>query len=40
MGPLAGVRIVEMSGIGPGPVCGMMLAREKRWLSWATESGR
>lgn len=26
MGPLAGVRIVEMSGIGPGPVCGMMLA--------------
>jgi alpha-methylacyl-CoA racemase len=26
MGPLAGVRIVEMAGIGPGPVCGMMLA--------------
>ena len=26
MGPLAGVRIVEMSNIGPGPFCGMLLA--------------
>lgn len=26
MGPLAGLRIVEMAGIGPGPVCGMLLA--------------
>jgi len=26
MGPLSGVRIVEISGIGPGPFCGMMLA--------------
>ena len=25
-GPLAGIRIVEMAGIGPGPFCGMMLA--------------
>jgi alpha-methylacyl-CoA racemase len=25
-GPLEGVRIVEMAGIGPGPFCGMMLA--------------
>jgi alpha-methylacyl-CoA racemase len=25
MGPLAGVRIIEMAGIGPGPFCGMML---------------
>ncbi len=25
-GPLAGVRIVELAGIGPGPFCGMMLA--------------
>ena len=25
-GPLQGVRIVEMGGIGPGPFCGMMLA--------------
>jgi alpha-methylacyl-CoA racemase len=25
-GPLAGVRVVEMSGIGPGPLCGMLLA--------------
>lgn len=24
--PLAGLRIVEMAGIGPGPFCGMMLA--------------
>jgi alpha-methylacyl-CoA racemase len=26
MGPLAGKRIIEMGGIGPAPVCGMMLA--------------
>ncbi|SMH54755.1 CaiB/BaiF CoA transferase family protein [Mesorhizobium australicum] len=26
MGPLQGVRIVEMSNIGPGPFCGMLLA--------------
>jgi len=26
MGPLAGVRVVEMSGIGPAPFCGMLLA--------------
>jgi alpha-methylacyl-CoA racemase len=26
MGPLAGVRIVELAGIGPGPFCGMLLA--------------
>ncbi|MCA3256189.1 MAG: CoA transferase [Alphaproteobacteria bacterium] len=25
-GPLAGLRIVELAGIGPGPFCGMMLA--------------
>jgi alpha-methylacyl-CoA racemase len=25
-GPLAGVRIIELSGIGPGPFCAMMLA--------------
>ena len=25
-GPLAGVRIVEMAGIGPGPMCAMLLA--------------
>lgn len=25
-GPLAGIRIIEMAGIGPGPFCGMMLA--------------
>ncbi len=25
-GPLEGVRIVELAGIGPGPFCGMMLA--------------
>jgi alpha-methylacyl-CoA racemase len=24
--PLAGIRIVELAGIGPGPFCGMMLA--------------
>lgn len=26
MGPLAGVRVIELQGIGPGPYCGMMLA--------------
>lgn len=26
MGPLAGLRIVEMAGLGPGPFCAMMLA--------------
>ncbi len=26
MGPLAGLKIVEMAGIGPAPMCGMLLA--------------
>ncbi|MBP0437581.1 CaiB/BaiF CoA transferase family protein [Tianweitania sediminis] len=26
MGPLAGLRIVEMAGLGPGPFCGMLLS--------------
>ena len=26
MGPLKGLRVVELQGIGPGPFCGMMLA--------------
>ena len=26
MGPLQGVKIVELAGIGPGPFCGMLLA--------------
>src|SRR5258708_7085743 len=25
-GPLAGYRVLEIAGIGPGPFCGMMLA--------------
>ena len=25
-GPLAGVKIIELAGIGPGPFCGMMLS--------------
>ncbi|MCC7259205.1 MAG: CoA transferase [Gammaproteobacteria bacterium] len=25
MGPLAGLRIIEVAGLGPGPFCGMML---------------
>lgn len=25
-GPLAGIRVVELQGIGPGPFCGMLLA--------------
>ena len=26
MGPLTGLKIIELAGIGPGPFCGMMLA--------------
>ncbi len=26
MGPLQGIRLIELAGIGPGPVCGMMLS--------------
>ena len=26
MGPLHGIRIIELAGIGPGPFCGMMLS--------------
>jgi alpha-methylacyl-CoA racemase len=26
MGPLQGIRIIELQGIGPGPFCGMMLS--------------
>ena len=26
MGPLSGLKVVEMAGIGPGPLCGMLLA--------------
>jgi alpha-methylacyl-CoA racemase len=26
MGPLAGIRVIEVASIGPGPFCGMMLA--------------
>lgn len=26
MGPLTGLRIIEITGIGPGPLCGMLLA--------------
>ena len=25
-GPLSGIKVIEMGGIGPGPVAGMMLA--------------
>src|SRR5687767_6660809 len=26
MGPLTGVKVVELAGIGPGPMCAMLLA--------------
>ena len=26
MGPLRGYKVVELAGIGPGPMCGMLLA--------------
>ena len=25
-GPLAGIRVIEIAGIGPAPFCGMLLA--------------
>ena len=25
-GPLSGMKVVEFAGIGPGPMCGMLLA--------------
>ena len=26
MGPLVGIKVVELTGIGPGPMCAMLLA--------------
>ena len=26
MGPLKGIKVIEMAGIGPGPFAGMLLA--------------
>ena len=26
MGPLTGLKVIEMAGIGPGPMCAMLLA--------------
>ena len=26
MGPLAGMKVVELAGIGPGPFCAMLLS--------------
>jgi len=26
MGPLKGMKIIELAGIGPGPMCAMLLA--------------
>jgi crotonobetainyl-CoA:carnitine CoA-transferase CaiB-like acyl-CoA transferase len=26
MGPLKGIKVVELAGIGPGPMCAMLLA--------------
>ena len=26
MGPLKDIKVIEFSGIGPGPYCGMLLA--------------
>ena len=26
MGPLAGVKVIELAGLGPAPICGMLLA--------------
>jgi crotonobetainyl-CoA:carnitine CoA-transferase CaiB-like acyl-CoA transferase len=29
-GPLTGVKVLELAGIGPGPFCGMLLAEAPR----------
>lgn len=34
-GPLAGVRVVELAGIGPGPFAAMLLADHKDPARWA-----
>ena len=26
MGPLTGIKVIELAGIGPGPFCGMLLS--------------
>ncbi|MEA2916235.1 MAG: alpha-methylacyl-CoA racemase, partial [Bradyrhizobium sp.] len=26
MGPLAGVKVIELAALGPAPMCGMLLA--------------
>jgi alpha-methylacyl-CoA racemase len=49
MGPLRGVKIIEIAGIGPGPFCAMMLSdmgaeiirvdrKEKSWIRGLVES--
>ncbi len=43
MGPLNGVKVIELQGIGPGPYCGMMLAdmgAEVIRIDRATAAGR
>ena len=43
MGPLKGIKIIEMAGIGPGPFCGMVLAdlgAEVIRIDRASEIGR
>lgn len=43
-GPLQGIRIIELAGIGPGPFAGMMLADHGaeviRWIGRARGSMR
>ena len=35
MGPLSGVKIIELAGIGPGPFCGMLLSdMGQKLLEW------
>lgn len=39
-GPLAGIRIVELAGIGPAPFCGMMLADHGAELLYCHRPGQ
>jgi alpha-methylacyl-CoA racemase len=34
-GPLQGINVVELAGLGAAPFCGMVLADlEQRWSGW------
>ena len=38
-GPLTGIKVIELAGIGPGPMCAMLLSSlgEPHWVLWRLE---